>query len=136
MVTHARAFYQHATTCVVLRDHPTLEQFCLTMLATMIGFKQHHSYEEAMFPLYRFEHGSETLEYRNRKGYRDIIDSSDPFIFAIGQQLVDAALTIAKDTIKNFSEIEPTLDPPVASYIHDVTKWYETATGKSLNDYL
>lgn len=136
MITHARAFYAHVANCTNPADHPTLEQFRLAMLATMIGFKQHNSYEEAMFPLHGFEHGGQVLGYNDRAGYRDIIDSTDPFIRAIGEQLVAAAYTIAKDGIQEFYEFAPALDPPVASYIPDVMEWFEIATGKVFADYV
>lgn len=129
MVTHFCEFRNHASGCTHA-DHPTLEQFRLTMIATMIGFKQHHSYEEAIFPTHGFEHDGHILEYKDRKGYRDIIDSDDPFIHLVGERLVAAASTIAHQAIASFDALAGALEPALSNFDQDAKEWFETVTGK------
>lgn len=128
MLTHARAFHNHASGCVH-PDHPTPEQFRLTMVATMIGFKQHHSYEEAMFPTHGFEHDGHILEYKDRTGYRDIINSTDPFIHRVGEELVAAAVVIGRQAITSFDEHAAALSPPLEDWRGTVKEWYDIVIG-------
>jgi hypothetical protein len=76
-------------------------------------------------------HGGVTLEYKDRVGYRDIIDSKDSFIRdQIGKQLLKAMVAIGKEMIANFKEHAIALDPPIPSWDTLVAKWFKDTTGR------
>ena len=111
-------------------NHPTLERLCLTLLAGLIGFNQHHTYDECMFSSHGLTHNGVTLEYKDRVGYRDIIESDDPFIHdEIGKQLLHAMVTIGEEAIKNFETHEAALVPPLPNWHPIVVKWFKDTTG-------
>jgi hypothetical protein len=112
-------------------DHPNLEQLRLTLLAALIGFNQCHTYDECMTASHGLTHGGVTLEYKDRVGYRDIIDSKDSFIRdQIGKQLLKAMVSIGKEMIANFKEHAIALDPPIPSWDTLVAKWFKDTTGR------
>jgi hypothetical protein len=112
-------------------DHPNIEQLRLTLLATLIGFNQHHTYDECMIASHGLTHGGVTLEYRDRVGYRDIIDSKDPFIRnQIGKQLLKAMIAIGKEGIVDCKKQAIALDPPLPSWDALVAQWFKDTTGR------
>jgi len=111
-------------------NHPTLEQLRLTLLAGLIGFNQRHSYGECMAASHGLTYGGVTLEYRDRVGYRDIIESTDPFVCnMVGKPLIKAMIAIGNQFITNFKEHEATLDPALPSWRPLVAQWFKDTTG-------
>jgi hypothetical protein len=97
----------------------------------LIGFNQHHTYDECMTASHGLTHGGVTLEYKDRVGYRDIIDSKDPFIWnQIGKQLLKAMIAIGKEAIVNFNEEAIALDHPLPSWGALVAQWFKNTTGR------
>ena len=84
-----------------------------------------------MIASHGFTHHGVTLQYKDHIGYRDIIDSEDPFIRnKIGKLLLDAMVTIGKEVIANFNEHAAALDPPLPSWDDLVAKWFKDTTGR------
>ncbi len=111
-------------------DHPTLEQLRLTLLAGLIGFNQQNSYDECMAASHGLTYGGVTLEYKDRVGYRDIIESTDPFVCnMVGKPLIKAMIAIGNQFITNFEEHEATLDPALPSWRPLVAQWFKDTTG-------
>lgn len=132
MLSYARIFLtaENPSGCGK-KDHPNIEQLRLTLLAASIGFNQHHSYDECMTASHGLTHGSVMLEYKDRIGYRDIIDSEDPFIRNhIGKQLLKAMIMIGKEVIYDFKEQGVVPDPPFPSWEALVSKWFKDTTGR------
>ncbi len=107
-------------------NHPTLEQLRLTLLAALISFNQHHTYDECMVASHGLTHGGVTLKYTDRVGYRDIIDSTDSFVHnMVGKPLLEAMIAIGKQFIANFEEYQAALPshpgPLVAQWFNDTT---------------
>jgi hypothetical protein len=112
------------------KNHPTLEQLRLTLLAGLIGFNQHHSYDECMTASHGFTHRGVMLEYKDRKGFRDVFESEDPFIRdTIGKLFLNAMVAIGKQVIANFDEQAAALDPPLPAWDTLVAKWFKDMTG-------
>lgn len=81
-------------------DHPTLEQLRLTLLAALIGFNKHYTYDECMVVSRGLTHGGVTLEYMDRIGYRDIINSAGSLVRnKVGKPLLQAMVAIGKQFI-------------------------------------
>ncbi|KAF8323456.1 uncharacterized protein EI90DRAFT_3076686 [Cantharellus anzutake] len=112
-------------------NHPTLEQFRLTLLAAIIGFNQHHTYDECMVASHGLTHGGITLKYTDRIGYRDIIDSTDSFIRnKVGKPLLRAMIAIGKQFIANFEEHQAALEPSLPHPGSLVVQWFNDTTGR------
>jgi hypothetical protein len=113
------------------KGHPNVEQLRLTLLAAMIGFNQHHTYDECMTASHGLTQGGVTVKYKDHVGYRDIIDSKDSFIQnQIGKQLLKAMIMIGKEVIANFNEQAIALDPPLPSWDALVAQWFKDTTGR------
>jgi len=109
---------------------PTLEQLRVTLLAALIGFNQQHTYDECMVASHGLTYDGVTLEYEDRAGYRDIIESSDSFIRSkVGKPLLQAMVAIGKQFIVNFEEHEAALDPPLPNPRVLVAQWFKDTTG-------
>jgi hypothetical protein len=114
------------------KNHPTLEQLRLTLLAALIDFNQHHTYDEFMTASHGFTHRGITLEYKDRKGFRDIFESEDAFIQdTIGKLFLNAMVAIGKQVIANFNEVAAVLDPPLPPWDDLVAKWFKDTTGRN-----
>jgi len=75
-------------------------------------------------------YGGVTLEYKDRVGYRDIIESTDPFVCnMVGKPLIKAMIAIGNQFITNFKEYEATLDPALPSWRPLVAQWFKDTTG-------
>ncbi|KAI9429254.1 hypothetical protein F5148DRAFT_1155249, partial [Russula earlei] len=112
-------------------NHPTLEQLRLTLLAALIGFNQHHTYDECMVASHGLTHGDVTLEYTDRVGYRDIINSTDSFVRnKVGKPLLGAIIAIGKQVIANFEEHQAALTPPLPHPGPLVAQWFTDTTGR------
>ena len=118
--------------CENKANHPNLEQIRLTLLAALIGSNQHHTYDECMFTSHGLSHKGSTLEYKDRKGFRDITQSNDPFVRQVGVLLIHAAAKIVHQAIANFEALAPALDPPMASWNRTGEAWFSTAFGREL----
>jgi hypothetical protein len=95
-------------------DHPTLEQFRLTLLAALIGFNRCHTYDECTVASTGLTRGGVTLDYTDRVGYRDIINSTDSFIRnMVGKLLFQAMVAVGEQFIANFEEHQAALTPPL-----------------------
>jgi hypothetical protein len=57
-------------------NHPNLEQLRITLLAALIGFNQHRTYDECMVASHGLTYGGITLRYEDRVGYREFAISS------------------------------------------------------------
>ncbi|KAF8344540.1 hypothetical protein F5887DRAFT_970436 [Amanita rubescens] len=113
-------------------DHPTLEQLRVTLLAALIGFNQQHTYDECMVASHGLTHDNETLQYQDRSGYRDIIDSADSFVRnKVGKPLLQAMIAIGKQFIANFEEHQAALDPPLPHPGVLVAQWFKDTTGRA-----
>jgi len=111
-------------------NHPTLEQLRVTLLAAMIGFNQHHTYDECMVASHGLTYGGVTLKYTDRAGYRDTIDSTDSFIHnKIGKPLLKAMTIIGKQFIANFDEHAAVLHPPLPNPRPLIVQWFKDTTG-------
>jgi hypothetical protein len=51
------------------------------------------------------------LEYKDRAGYGDVINSTDPFVHRVGEELAAAAIAIGRQTIASFDEHAADLPP-------------------------
>ncbi|KAH9952535.1 hypothetical protein BGW80DRAFT_1452225 [Lactifluus volemus] len=112
-------------------NHPTLEQLRLTLLAALIGFNRLHTYDECMVASHGLTHGEVTLEYTDRVGYRDIINSTDSFIRnKVGKPLLRAMIAIGKQFIANFEEHQAALNPPLPHPGPLVAQWFNDTTGR------
>ncbi len=81
MLSYARIFVRSEDPArCKKKDHPELEQLRITLLASLIGFNQHHTYEECMTALHGSTHHGVMLQYKDHVGFFDIIDSEEPFI--------------------------------------------------------
>lgn len=64
-------------------------------------------------------HGGVTFVYKDRAGYRDIIESTDPFIRSKDREpLIQAMITIGNQFIANLPNPRPL-----------VAQWFKDATG-------
>jgi hypothetical protein len=116
-------------------NHPTLEQLRVTLLAALIGFNQHHTYDECMVASHALTYGGATLEYKDHVGYRDIIDSTDPFVCnKVGKPLLEAMVAIGRQFIANFEEHQAALDPPLPHPGPLVTQWFNDTTGRDFTE--
>lgn len=112
-------------------NHPTLEQLCVTLLAALIGFNQTHTYDECMVASHALTYGGAKLEYKDRVGYRDIIDATDPFVRdKVGKPLLKAMVTIGRQFITYFEEYQAGLDPALPHPGPLVTQWFNDTTGR------
>lgn len=76
-------------------------------------------------------HGGVTLEYTDRIGYRDIINSADSFVRnKVGKPLLQAMVAIGKQFIANFEEHEAVLDPPLPNPHPLIAQWFKDTTGR------
>lgn len=111
-------------------NHPTLEQLRLCLLAAFIGFNQYHTYEECMVASHGLTHGRVTLEYTDHVGYRDIINSADPFVRnEVGKPLLQAMIVIGRQFIAYFEEFQAALVPPLPHPGPLVAQWFKDTTG-------
>lgn len=71
---------------------PSLEKLRALLLAGLVGDKRHHSYDEVIAASKGMVAGDETLDYGDRVGYGDVLQSRDPDIrHHAGHALADAA---------------------------------------------
>lgn len=129
IVSYSYFFLSNAKKDCTRVDHPNLEQLRLTLLADLIGSNQHHSYDECMFSSHGLTHDGQTLRYNDRSGYRDIINSTDPIVRRVGNELTAAAIAIGRQVIASFDEHAAALDPPLLDWRGTVKDWYKTVIG-------
>lgn len=129
MLSYSRISLHDADRCPG-GDHPTLEQRRLVLLAALIGVNEHHTYDEGMFASHGLEHGGVVLAYTDRAGYRDIINSADPFVRGVGDALVEAAVNIGREAVRRFDQHAPVLDPPLPDWRETVEEWFEQVIGR------
>ncbi len=105
---------------------PNLAQARLVLLAALVGFNQHHSYDEVMTASHRITFGDQQLRYEDRDGYKDLL--GEPLI---AEQVRQAAQAIAHDTIVRARGAYGTQSQD-AALVRDVVKaWIETAVGEA-----
>ncbi|KAI6001391.1 hypothetical protein EDD15DRAFT_2193015 [Pisolithus albus] len=77
-----------------------------------------------MVAFHGFTHGCATLEYKDRVGYRDFIDATDPFV----------RNEVAKPFIANFEECQAALDPALPHSGPFVMQWFNDTTGRDFTE--
>ena len=92
-------------------NKPTLEEARLVMLASLIGKKEHHSYDEVMTSShgikteFRGGHGQNNLEYKYPGNYGDVFYTEIDWLRDAAEQ----AHAIVRDKYKDREEYEPVL---------------------------
>ncbi|MFC3469335.1 hypothetical protein ACFOHT_05620 [Massilia oculi] len=71
---------------------PSLEFMRVVMLAALVGQKRHHSYDEVMAASQGISDGRVTLEYKDRTGFRDLLESGDRQIAQIAGKVLGEAV--------------------------------------------
>lgn len=106
---------------------PNLTECQLVLLAGLVGFNQHHSYDEVMTAAAGITYGGETLRYSDRTGYRDLLDLPGTIGGTIGRLLRLAIEEIATTTIQAYRNEGLALADPT-----DVVRgWFQNVTGES-----
>ena len=110
---------------------PRSSSFASPCSLFLIGFNQHHTYDECMVASYGLTHGGVMLEYKDRIGYPDIINSADSFVRdKVGKLLLEAMIAIGKQFIANFEQHQAALDPPLPHPGPLVVQWFNDTTGR------
>ncbi|KAG5652214.1 hypothetical protein H0H81_005794 [Sphagnurus paluster] len=157
VLSYARIFLDSSTSdsnaqgcCAAGANHPTPEQLRLTLLAASVGFNQRHTYDECMAASHGLGFtysggGGGALEYRDRVGYRDIIDSADAWIREeVGRPLLRAMVKIGRECVARYNSeecqgqgqvgLDPLLSHPHPHpYPHPgplVARWFRDTTGR------
>ena len=91
---------------------------------------KHYTYDECTTASHGLTHGSVLLEYKDRVGYPDIIDSEDSFIRSqVGKPLLNATIAVGRELIVNFNKPAVALFHPLSSWDVLVAKWFKDTTG-------
>ncbi|WP_156226333.1 hypothetical protein [Herbaspirillum chlorophenolicum] len=107
---------------------PSLETFRAILLAALVGNKRHHSYDEVMAASVGMKFATDQgpgLTYKDRVGYRDIFQSSDPALQQCARhaaaEVDQVYLALEYDTVLsaielNQSGLRKNLEEPVKQY--------------------
>lgn len=126
-------------------SYPNMQEARLVLMAGLIGFSQHHTYDEVMTASTGLKIGEDVLKYEHRGGYQDLINIQSTVLSQYGFR--DMILNEMKDIVKtvireykiaqkdiaeankkrNEKEPEFTVDDPKPIAIN----WYRSVTGET-----